>query len=213
MMRLLLSNSELGADDWLNASWFWCHRLVLALLSFTSHKNPPTYLLLLRWSLYTFTIMYNTVQLLLDIFIFCVFKKSFANCFFFVLFCFSFRNALAGHRGSYQTRKLTHYLLPLLLLALCFPLCYCKVMALRSQHPQRRHTAQIGGLVIQKLLKGRAAAEAETHLECSLTSNLVQSKNHIIWTKLFSLIHDLSGEVSTLGALGLAETRSCSPEI
>lgn len=42
---------------------------------------PPTY----HWSLYSSTIMYNTVQLLLlDIFIFRVFKKAFASSFFFL---------------------------------------------------------------------------------------------------------------------------------
>lgn len=131
--------------EWLlSASCFWHHRLVLALLSCASLTNPLTYLLTYRWSLYTSTIMYNTVQLLL--FYFLCFEKAFASCFFF--FC----NALAGRRGSYQTRKLTHYLRPLFLLALCSPLCYSKVMASRSQRPPPSHTAQIEGLLIQTLL-------------------------------------------------------------
>ncbi len=78
-----------------------------------------------------------------NIFIFRVLKRPLEAVFFF--FC----NALAGRCGSYQTRKLTHYLLPLFLLALCSPLRYSKVMASRSQYPQPRHTAQIGGLVRQ----------------------------------------------------------------
>lgn len=44
--------------------------------------------------------MYNTLQLLLDKFIFCVFEKAFCSWFL----CSFFGNALAGRRDSYQTR-------------------------------------------------------------------------------------------------------------
>lgn len=117
--------------------------VILALLSDASLSNQPSHLPTYRWSLYN-NVQYCSNTTTRNIFIFRVLKKHLE-----AVFCFFFCNALAGRRGSYQTRKPTHYLLPLFLLALCSPLRYSKAMASRSQYPQPRHAAQIGALVRQ----------------------------------------------------------------
>lgn len=146
--------------------------VILALLPDASPSNRPTHLPTYRWSLYN-NVQYCSNTTTRNIFIFRVLKKPLEAvfCFLFFFFC----NALAGRRGSYQTRKPTHYLLPLFLLALCSPLRYSKVMASRSQYPQPRHAAQIGGLVRQT---ERLWRQKQARLTNKVEPNVVESEKH-----------------------------------
>lgn len=172
----------------LSASCFWRHCLLLTLLSYTSQTNPPTYLPTYHWSLYTSTIMYNTVQiLLLETFSFSVFWQSLWKLFFF-FFC----NALAGRCGSYQTRKLTHYLLPLFLLQLRSPLRYSKLKASRSQYS----TTQTHCTDWSFSHTNWAAVEAETSSVVKLSLNWWSQRSTVIWIEEPFLFHSPSCRVA-----------------
>lgn len=157
-------------------------------MSYASHTDPPTYLPLEFIHIYNNVKYCSTTTTTRDIFIFRVLKKPLEAVFFLSFFC----NALAGRRGSYQIRKLTHYLLTLFLLALCFALLSvtAKFMASRSQHPQPRHTAQIGGLVIRAVRRCGGRNQLSRRVE----TKLVESKDHNdLNQRAVSFIHDLAG--------------------